>query len=113
MAENKRHRSFSTKPKDGEKPIEPPTFDLNDQTFTGRPRLPGAVILGFISSADEEGGAVAKQLLGFFDSALEPESLERFTKVINDPDEVVELETLSEIVGWLIEQYTSRPTAAS
>lgn len=113
MAENKRHRSFSSKPKDGEKTVEPPTFDLNGQEFTGRPRLPGAVVLNFIASADDEGGAVAKQLLGFFDAALVPESLDRFKAVINDPDEVVELETLSEIVGWLIEQYTSRPTVAS
>lgn len=108
----KRHRSFTPASVD-QKPI---TFDILDEEFEARPALPGAVILDFIASSgggDEGGGEVAKKLLGFFERALTPESHERFAVLINDPDKAVDLETLSEIVGWLIEEYTSRPTRAS
>lgn len=37
-------------------------------------------------------------------------SMGRFQEVIDDPATPVEMEELAEIVGWLVEQYTGRPT---
>lgn len=113
MTEKKiaRHRSFTRKARAA---VEPPTFDIYDQTFTGRPEIQGAVVLEFLETADgADGASSAKKILSFFESALEPESNERFQVLIHDPETVVDLEELTEILAWLIEEYTSRPTQAS
>lgn len=112
MAENTiaRHRSFT--PKAQNKKIEPLTFELYGETFTAHPQIQGAVILEFISAGDDAAGP-AGQILSFFGSALEEESLARFTALIHDPEKIVDMELLTEILGWLIEEYTSRPTTAS
>jgi hypothetical protein len=37
-------------------------------------------------------------------------SLGRLRTVLDDPDTEIEIDELAELVGWLVEQYTSRPT---
>lgn len=37
-------------------------------------------------------------------------SLGRLTRVLDDPNTDIELTELAELVGWLVEQYTGRPT---
>lgn len=108
---NTRHRTFTAAPVSSD---EAPSFDLFDETFYGRPAIQGAAILEFVSAADDtNGGSAAKQILAFYKKALTEESHTRFVALIEDPDRVVDLETLTEIVGWLVEEYTSRPTQAS
>lgn len=106
-----RSRTFGTQTPEEVEPLE---FVLHGETFNCRPLLQGAVILDFLSAGnDETGSGTAAQILGIFPSALYPEDYVRFTALIRDPDRIVDLETLSEIVGYLIEEYTSRPTKAS
>lgn len=94
---------------------EPIQFILEDQEFFARPEVPGAVLLRFMAAASQDDGAGAVTVvLPFFEKALEPESHERFEKLINDPDVNVELETLMEVLSWLIESYSNaRPTKTS
>jgi hypothetical protein len=122
MVAAKRHKSFTPK---NRKKSTPLTFELYDETFEAFPDLQGAVILDFAASMstsnskideDEDGvgGAEAANLIvTFFEKALLPDSLQRFNKLIRDPDTIVEAELLAEIVGWLMEQYTSRDLAVS
>lgn len=37
-------------------------------------------------------------------------SLGRLRTILDDPDTEIEIDELAELVGWLVEQYTSRPT---
>ena len=37
-------------------------------------------------------------------------SLGRLRNLLDDPDTVIEIDELAELVGWLVEQYTARPT---
>ena len=37
-------------------------------------------------------------------------SLGRLRNVLDDPDTAIEIDELAELVGWLVEQYTARPT---
>jgi hypothetical protein len=114
MATPKRHRSFGKKTT---KKLEPITFDVFDETFEAHPKLPGIVILEYVAAvagSDEDSGAEAAiMILDFFEKALVPESFERFDKLAHDPEVMLDTEELTEIVGWLMEQYTDRPTEAS
>jgi hypothetical protein len=49
----------------------------------------------------------------FFQQALLPESYERFNKLLEDPDTIVTVDVLGEVTGWLVEQYSARPTVES
>jgi hypothetical protein len=40
-------------------------------------------------------------------------SLGRLNKVLDDPDTRIEVEELAEIVGWIVEQFTGRPTKSA
>lgn len=109
----KRHRSFESKPKS----TVPITFDLYDETFEAYENIQGIIILSFVASLadveDDNGAGAANAIIGFFEKTLKPESLERFHALTSDPERPVDSEELSEIVGWLMEQYTDRPTTAS
>jgi hypothetical protein len=95
-------------------PTDPVTFSLNNQTFSARPAIQGAFLLHFVTQADSDsGGQAAEALMNFYQRVLLPESWERFEKLINDPDTIVSIEQLSEIVGWLVSEYTKRPTTGS
>lgn len=100
-----RHRSFSVKHEEQ----SPLTFDLEGQTFEARPAIPGAVLLDLVAVAGDEGAAGAGSIISFFEKALVPESYERFDVLIKDPEVLIGIETLVEILSWLIEEYTSRP----
>lgn len=94
----------------GEVVHEPLSFKLYGEDFNCRPALQGKVLLDMASSADAEKGSPGEVINDFFSQALLPESLERFNALINDPEKIVTVETLGEIVGWLVEQYSNRPT---
>jgi hypothetical protein len=86
------------------------SFKLFDEEFFCVPALPGKVLLNLVGKSNSDIPAEQASIVtDFFDSALVEESLERFNALIVDKDRVVTTETLGEITGWLIEQYSSRP----
>ena len=89
----------------------PITFALNGEEFTCRSAMPGTMLLDFIRRADSDsGGMAAEAVVDFLKTSLEEIDADRFQVMINDPETIVQVETLGEIVGWLVEQYTARPT---
>jgi len=92
-------------------PAEEITFKLHGETFTCRPALQGKTLLDLVakSSDTENPGEAAAVITKFFSTVLVPESNERFEALANDPDRIVSVEKLGDIVGWLVEQYTDRP----
>jgi hypothetical protein len=116
MAANKRFRSFSDTPElaGSDAPdveVEPLGFELNGEEFEVFPECPGALLLEFIESADTGSGAAA--LLRFVRSVMEPEEYARLDKVLKDPKKVVKIEKITDIVKFLVEEYSGRPTTAS
>ena len=90
---------------------EPLGFALNGEDFGCRPAMAGAALLDFVRRADSDsGGAAADAVIQFLEDALDGGDRDRFVALIRDPEVIVEVETLAEIAGWLIEQYTARPT---
>lgn len=85
---------------------EPVAFAVNDKDFHCVRAIPGMVLLDFISTVDLDnpasaGGAVTN----FFKTAIQPEEWEDFLAYTRDPINEVGIDDLSQIAGWLAEQY--------
>jgi hypothetical protein len=115
-AARKRHKSFEVKNVDDAEPL---TFDLGGEEFTCHPEVQGKLILDIIRSAadekdpDQRGMMMAVGVLDFFKKVMDASEYERFEKLMEDPKRIVPMDTLSEIMSWLIEEYTDRPTPPS
>lgn len=89
---------------------EPITFKLNGEEFTCIPEIQGKVLLDLVKqSSSEDPVQQAGIITEFFDKVLTDESLARFTLLLEDKKKIVRVETLAEITGWLVEEYTDRP----
>lgn len=89
---------------------EPISFKLYDEEFFCVNHIQGKVLLDLIAKSNSEDSAVSAQILSeFFGHVLTDESNERFNQLVLDKNRVVSVETLSEIVGWLMGQYSDRP----
>lgn len=104
----KRHKSFGTP---ANLQSEPVTFELYGEEFSAYPEVQGVQLLKFSKRfSAKEGEVVSDALLDFFKLVLHPESYTRIEKLWDDKDRIVPIETISDIVTYLIEQYTDRPT---
>lgn len=91
--------------------LGPLSFKLHGEEFYCRPAVQGKTMLQLVQNSNsEDGAAMAKIVDEFFATALMPESLEKFNALLADPDKIVTVDTLTEIVSWLVEEYTGRPT---
>jgi len=89
---------------------DPVSFDLEGVKFYCRPRMAAGVILAIGANSEDESESSIKTIRMFFATALEPDSLDLFNEMINDPNKAIPLSTLMEIINWLSEVYTARPT---
>ncbi len=94
---------------------EPITFKIHDEEFTCRGEIPGKVMLDLVakSSNQDDPGKSADMITDFFKYAMNEDSYNRFIALAEDPDRIVTIETLTDIVAWLVEQYSDRPTLRS
>jgi hypothetical protein len=91
--------------------MEPVGFDLYGQHFNCYKQINGIALLRFVKEANAEDGARATQaLLDIFERVMRDEEYQRFSALCEDPDTIVPVETLSDIISFLIEVYTERPT---
>lgn len=89
---------------------ESPTFKLHGEEFVAVPEIQGVTLMSFVEAASSENTAEAASLtVKFFEEVLEEESLERFRKLTKSKTKNVSVETLADIVTWLIEEYSQRP----
>jgi hypothetical protein len=91
---------------------EPLSFKIHGEDFKCVPNIQGKTLMNLVASTEDMETNPSKGMQainGFFDAVLEDESLERFNLLLVDKKKIVSVETLSEIVGWLMEQYTNRP----
>ena len=90
---------------------EPISFKINGEEFTCIPEIPGKTVLNLVAkSSGDDPSKSADAVTGFFDIVLTAESRERFNALAEDPDRIVTMKNLTDIIEWLVEQYTDRPT---
>jgi hypothetical protein len=103
-----RFKDFGAGKDNGKK--EPLVFKLHGEEFQCIPQVQGQVMLNLvIDSNSSDPSATARVISGFFKSVLEDESYVKFEELLADKKRIVSVETLSEIVAWLIEEYGNRP----
>lgn len=109
----KRHRDFGSPVLQAE--MEPVFFELYGQTFNCYKQINGVTLLRFVREANAEDGSRATQaLLDIFKRVMPQVEYDRFMALCEDDETVVPIETLSDIVAFLIEVYTDqRPTKES
>lgn len=105
-----RHRDFGTGPDLSE--LEDVSFALHGETFHCYPAVSGGVILRFGHQTMDPTTA-SNAIMTFFASCMLPEEFERFNDLLIDPQKITKMGTITDIAGYLIEEYTSRPTQQS
>lgn len=102
-----RYKDFGSGSATEQKPL---SFKLHGETFNCVPQVQGKLLLDLV--ADSSSDDVAKSagiITKFFEYVLKDESNVRFDALINDKDKIVTVDTLAEITGWLVSEYTNRP----
>ncbi len=90
--------------------VEPLSFKLHDEEFHCVPELQGQVLLELVSNSDSDDPVKSALLMTeFFKSALVDESSQRFDALLKDKERIVTVDTIAEVVSWLMENYTNRP----
>ena len=106
---NTRFKDFGGNSIEGATPL---SFKLHDEEFHCVPQLQGKILLDLVAKASSEDASASALIMGeFFINALTEESYERFDALLKSKDKIVQVETLSEIVSWLIGEYSNRPNS--
>lgn len=87
---------------------EPLTFTLGGETFTTTPELPAMPMLKLAAKAEEEGPAAAAAFYEFIQAMLAEEDVARFETMATRTR--FGMETLKDVVSWLLAEMTGRPT---
>lgn len=103
-----RHKDFGTVGVFRPEELEEISFTLLGETYRCRPILPGSTLVRIIEATD--GGNGVAVINDLFREALDPADADRFFEVLEGTEYVVSIETLIEILQWLVEQYSQRPT---
>lgn len=108
----KRFKDFGRPVKQDE--LEPVAFELYGQTFNCYKQIHGVTLLRFVKEANSQDGARATEaMLEIFQRVMPKDEYERFESLCEDPETVVPVETLGEIIAFLMEAYSSGPTKKS
>lgn len=76
-------------------------------------RLSAGALLWLSQFAPDEKGfstADAFAIMGFFQRTMPKAEFDRFEQVVNDPESSVELQALAEVLDYVVQETTGRPT---
>lgn len=105
-------------PKDFTKRRKPISFRIDGDTFEATPAVPAGVLVEFANSYTDvnakAGPAESFQtVMSVLELVLLPESFKRMAVRANDLANPVEIDQLSDVLLWLLEEYGLRPTQPS
>ena len=98
---------------------EGPAFQLVDAdgndvgTFRCLPELPGYAVAALVSAASTEVGFQASAAVEFLQAAIHPDDERAFRRIITGKSPIITVETLTEVVEYLVEAYFQRPLPKS
>lgn len=89
---------------------QPKPFKVDDDVFYGAPRLPVKATQLLVSLAKADVATQLAKIGDILDLILLPGSVGRFVEKMGDPTNPIDDKQLGEIIEWLAEEYTGRPT---
>ena len=93
---------------------EPISFKLWGEEFHCVTSIQGKLLLEIVSDSSSDDPAKSALVMDkFFNAVLKPDSKKRFDEVLSDSEKITTLDTLGDIVGWLMEEYSNRPKEQS
>lgn len=98
---------------EGQKKAEPVTVELGGETFTAKTFVQGIVLMDFLEASDGGGVSSVVAFKTFLKEALDEEEYARLDNHLRTSVEEIGVKEISEAVGQLIKDFTSRPTKAS
>lgn len=113
---NSRHRSFTTEVVTAEsEDLGEITFDLHGETFVALPEIQGIALMEFIEANSKGGQATLGALRLFLQNSMDEAEYAKLHTLLSSKDKTknTKIETIAEIVTYLVEEYTSRPSQAS
>jgi hypothetical protein len=91
--------------------LPPLTFELCEQTFHCRPALQSRRLLQFVKEADGDSGVSAGEAIhNFMETVIVPEDVQAWKNLLDSDEYIVDVALLGNVVTWLVEQYSGRPT---
>jgi hypothetical protein len=99
-----------------EEDAEEVQFSLYGETFNCRRGIPGKVMIDLASRTGDDSNPASNAAVidDFFKAVLSgEEEYERFDEMCKDPDKLIQIDQIMEIVTWLMETYSERPTSRS
>lgn len=108
-----RYKKFSPK----KKSVEPVVFELMEERFTCVSNIPAGVLIKLSNFQTSDGTDdqspntnLLQQVVDFIESVMVDGDIPRFRTILNSKDLEVPFDELVEIMNWLIEEYSDRPT---
>lgn len=98
---------------EGQKTPKIVTVELGGETFTAKPFVQGIVLMDFLEASDGGGVSSVVAFKTFLKEAMEEEEYARLDKHLRTAPKEIGVKEISEAVGKLITDFTSRPTEAS
>ncbi len=106
-----RRKDFGTPQAKDNEPVE---FAVFGEVFHCVEEVQGAVLLDLAEvGSEEDSGKQASAIASVFKNILKDESYERFHALTHSKDRIVPLELLTDIMAWLLEQYSGDEDAPS
>jgi hypothetical protein len=85
-------------------------WEQQTDKFKARGQVAGHLMMR-IAGAMESGISIqAGEMVTLLSAAILPDYKHQFMRLIDDNDVAIPIETLGEILAWLAEEYTGRPT---
>lgn len=104
---NTRFRDFGS---GGDVEKKPLSFKLHGEEFNCLPAVQGKLLLDLVKESGADDPAKSAAIIDkFFEQVLTDESYQRFDALLKHKEKIVSMDTLAEITGWLVEEYTDRP----
>lgn len=91
---------------------EPTTFTLDGETYEFTPPKTAGMVLDFIGANGAGEVTAVKSLFDWLGDGLPDEQMEHLTSRLRDPDDDLDIDTLSDVARSLIEAVAARPTPA-
>ncbi len=113
MATNSNFSASGENTEEGTKTTKPPVIELGGEKFTAKPFVQGIVLMDFLEASDGGGVSSVVAFKNFLKEATEKEEYARLDNHLRTAKVEIGVKEISEAVGKLVTDFTSRPTKAS